>query len=94
MDFTRIKCISETCKDKNITMGGAGGCFGGRISFAKVKCPVCGTCLMVLPLSDKYEYNISATTEEERIEERINKAREQSELELAKTITRIKKTGY
>jgi len=42
----------------------------------------------------KYEYQISATTEKERIEERIKKAKEESELELAKTITRIRETGY
>lgn len=94
MDFTKIYCISEQCKDKQIKMGGAGGSFGGRISYAKVKCPECGTCLMILPMRDEYEYGISATTEEERKEERIKKAKEQSELELAKTITRIKETGY
>lgn len=94
MDFTKIKCISENCKDKNITMGGAGGNFGGRISTARVKCPNCDLVLLIMPMSDKYEYNISATTEEERIEERIKKAKEKSELELAKTITRIKETGY
>jgi hypothetical protein len=94
MDFTNIKCISEKCKNKNTTMGGAGGSFGGRISIAKVRCPECGTCLMIVPMSDKYEYNISATTEEERVAERIEKAKRESELELAKTITRIKETGY
>ena len=94
MDFTKINCISEQCKDKNIKMDGAGGSFGGRISFAKVRCPECGTCLMILPMSKEYEYGITATTEEERKEERIKKAKEQSELELAKTITRIKETGY
>jgi hypothetical protein len=94
MDFTKIICISEKCKDKNITMGGAGGNFGGRISTAKVKCPNCDLVLLIMPMSDKYEYNISATTEDERIEERIKKAKEKSELELAQTITRIKETGY
>lgn len=94
MDFTKIKCITEQCKDKNITMHGAGGSWGGRISIAKVKCPECGTCLMIIPMIEKYEYNISATTEEERIEQRIKRAKEESELELAKTITRIKETGY
>lgn len=93
MDFTKVKCISEKCKDKNIIMLGAGASFGGRISYAKVKCPECGTRLMIIPMSDKYEYHISATTEEERIEQRIQKAREESE-QLAKTITRIKENGY
>ena len=83
MDFTKIKCISEKCKDKNITMNGAGGIFGGRISTAKVRCPNCDLVLLIMPMSDKYEYNISATTAEERIEERIKKAKEKSELELA-----------
>jgi Fe-S-cluster-containing hydrogenase component 2 len=89
MDFTKIKCISQKCKGLNITMGGAGGQAGGRITLAKVRCPECGLTLMICPMSDKYEYNISATTEEERREERIKKAKEASELELAKTITNI-----
>lgn len=94
MDFTNIKCISEQCKDKNIIMGGAGGSFGGRILISKLKCHECGTVLMIIPMNEKYEYNISATTEDERKEERIKKAKLESELELAKTITRIKETGY
>lgn len=94
MDFTNIKCISESCKDKNITMNGAGGSVGGRISIAKVKCPKCEMVLMIVPMSEKYEYSISATTEQERIDDRIQKAKELSELELAKTINRIKETVY
>lgn len=94
MDFTKVECISETCKGKHIIMDGAGGSFGGRIYYANLKCPVCGVKIMIMPLSDKYEYSISATTEEERIENRIKKAREESELELAKTITRIRETGF
>lgn len=94
MDFTKVNCISEKCKGKNVLMQGAGGSFGGRISFAKLKCPNCETSIIILPLKKEFEYNITATTEEERIEKRIEEARKQSELELAKTITRIKKTGY
>lgn len=94
MDFTKIYCISETCKNKQVKMDGAGGSFGGRISYANVQCPVCGLKLMIIPISDKYEYSIYATTEKERIENRIKKAREESELELARTITRIKETGF
>lgn len=94
MNFTKIKCISEQCKDKNVIMGGAGGYFGPRLSIAKVKCHECGTHLMIVPMSDKYEYSVSATTEEERIEKRIEEAKRESELELAKTITRIRETGY
>jgi FlaA1/EpsC-like NDP-sugar epimerase len=84
----------ETCKDKHIIMDGAGGSFGGRLSIAKVKCPECGSVLMIIPLSEKYEYSITATTEEERKQARIEKAKADSELELAKTINRIKETGY
>ena len=94
MDFTNIKCISEGCKDKNITMDGDGGSFGGRIMVSKVRCPNCKLTLMIVPMSDKYEYGITATTEEDRKEERIKKAKEQSELELAKTINRINEKGY
>jgi hypothetical protein len=94
MDFTKITCISEKCKEKNIIMGGAGGSFGGRISIAKVRCPNCDLTLMIVPMAKEYEYGITATTEEERKDERIKKAKEQSELELAKTINRINETGY
>jgi hypothetical protein len=94
MDFTKIECISEQCKDKHIKMGGAGGSMGGRITMVKVRCPKCGVTLMIVPMSEKYEYTISATTAEERIEQRIEKAKQESELELAKTITRIREKGY
>jgi hypothetical protein len=94
MDFTKIECISENCKSKHIVMCGAGGQFGGRLNVAKVKCPECGLTLMIIPMNDKYEYNITCTTEEERIQQRIEKAKANSELELAKTINRIKETGY
>ena len=94
MDFTKIECISETCKGKHIIMSGAGGSFGRRISVAKVKCHECGLTLMIIPMSSEYEYGITATTEDERREERIKKAKADSELELAKTINRIKETGY
>jgi hypothetical protein len=94
MDFTKIECISEACKNRHIKMGGAGGQFGGRICISKVRCPECGLVLMIVPMSEKYEYQISATTEEERIQKRIEEAKAKSELELAKTITRIKETGY
>lgn len=94
MDFTRIYCISERCKNKNIIMNGAGGYFGGRISYYNLKCPECGLKLMIMPLNDKYEYSISATTEEDRTEQRIKKAREESVLKLAEEITRIKNNPY
>ena len=94
MDFTKIECISESCKGKHIVMGGAGGSFGGRICVSKVKCHECGLMLMIVPMDMKYEYGITATTEEERKEARIEKAKADSELELAKTINRIKETGY
>jgi hypothetical protein len=94
MDFTKIECISQQCKGKHIIMGGAGASLGGRITVAQVKCHVCELTLMIVPMNDKYKYSITATTEEERTEERIKKAKEASELELAKTITRIKETEY
>ena len=94
MDFTKVKCISENCKDKNIIMDGAGGQFGGRVCIAKLRCPVCETVLMIIPMSENYQYEIRATTEDERKEERIQKAKEKSELELAKEINRIKEANY
>lgn len=94
MDFTNIKCISEKCKDKNIKMDGAGASFGGRVSYSILKCPECEVKIMIIPINDKYDYTMSATTEEERKEQRIQEVKDKSELELAKTITRIKETGY
>lgn len=94
MDFTKITCISERCKNNNVEMEGAGGQSGGRVTIAKVRCPVCELTLLIIPMSDKYEYQIKATTDEERKEEKIREACRQSELELAKTITRIKERGY
>ena len=71
MDFTNIKCISNQCKDKNITMNGAGASVGGRISFAKVRCPECELTLLLLPMNKELEYEILSTTKEERLEKRI-----------------------
>lgn len=68
MDFTKVECISEQCKGKHIIMDGAGGSFGLRISYANLKCPECGVKIMIMPLNDKYEYSMRATTKEERIE--------------------------
>ena len=94
MDFTKIYCMSETCKNNQVVMNGAGGSFGGRISYANLQCTVCGLKIMIMPISDKYEYSLSATTEEERKDKRIEEARNKSELELARTITRIRETGF
>lgn len=80
MDFTKIECISESCKDKHINMRGAGGSFGGRISIAKVKCPECGLTLMVVPMEDAYRYQVSAMTEKEQ-DEVANKKRRFREIE-------------
>lgn len=75
-------------------MSGAGGCFGGRINTQKLKCLHCDLTLLIVPMEKQYQYSITATTEQERIDERIEAARKESELALAKTITRIKETGY
>ena len=94
MDFTKIECISGDCIGKHIIMEGAGGSFGGRVSMAKVKCPSCGMTLLIIPMNEKFEYEIRAPTKEERVEERVEKARKESDLALAQTITRIRETGY
>ena len=93
MDFTNIKCISNECKGNDIKMNGAGGSFGGRIIISKVRCPNCGLSLMIIPMSKDYKYEITAKTEEEIIDEQIEKAREQSEKELEDKIKRIKRDG-
>ena len=94
MDYRNIKCIAGSCKDNDITMQGAGGQIGGRISIIKVKCPECGLTLMIVPMNEEFEYQISATTEAERKQNRIKQAIIDSELALAKTITEIRKSDY
>ena len=47
-------------------MSGAGAMFGGRIDIVKLKCDNCLITLMIVPMYDKYEYTINATTAEER----------------------------
>jgi hypothetical protein len=89
MDFTNVKCLNSKCIEKDITMEGAGGHFGGRIEFVKLRCPECDSQILIVPIRKEFEYSISATTEEERKEKRIQEAREKSELELAKTINKI-----
>ena len=88
MDFTKIKCLN--CPD--VTMKGAGGQLGGRVSLIKVKCPNCDLCLMIIPMSKEYKYTVTASTEDERKQELIQKAKDKKELELAKEITRIEKS--
>ncbi len=94
MDFTKVRCISETCKDNNIIMDGEGGYFGGRICMARLRCPICDTVIMIIPMSMEYEYGVTATTRAERKEACIKKAKEESQLKLAKEITRIKESDY
>jgi len=93
MDLTNVKCIGNKCKDQNVTMLGAGGQMGGRVSVFKLRCPNCGLCLMIVPMKEEYEYSISATTQEDRIQQRIEKAKIESELQLARTIINIKENG-
>ena len=91
MDFTKaIPCPG--CDNDN--MSGHGGNFGGRIMSVKTKCDECGTVLLIIPMSEKYEYNISATTLEERKQERIDKLIEDNKLKLAEEITAIKESNY
>lgn len=94
MDFTKVLCISEKCKGKNVIMNGAGASFGGRVNYSNLKCPVCETKIMIMPLLEKYEYSITATTKEEREKELIRKATEESQLQLARTIMNIKETAH
>jgi len=65
MDATKkTPCPSCDC-DK---MGGWGGSFGGRINSWKLKCPECDFTILIVPMKPKYEYTISARSEEEIIE--------------------------
>lgn len=93
MDFTNIFCISEQCKGNNTKMQGSGASLGGRVSLVSVCCPVCSTKLLIVPMNDKYEYSVSATTEEDRINERVRKVKEESDLKLAQTIIGIRESA-
>lgn len=90
MNLTNIECFSNTCHGKHVIMGGAGGQVGGRITLGKLRCPECGFTVMIIPMQKQYEYIISAKTEEEIKQERIDKLREEAQLELARRINQIK----
>ena len=62
MDFG-FKMECPVCKSKNV--GGGGGSFGGRVSFANRKCSDCGMTIMIVPMKKGYEYGVSARTPEE-----------------------------
>ena len=94
MDTTHVACMNQKCISKGIIMGGWGCSLGGRVNTFKLKCHECGLVLLIVPLKEELEYELSATTAEERIEKRIEQARKDNELELAKTITRIREKGY
>lgn len=57
MDFTNIKCISEQCKDNNITMIGDGSVTYIREVRAVVKCPECGLKLEIKVLNEPVNEN-------------------------------------
>ena len=65
MDATKkTACPACDCKE----MGGWGGNFGGRINSWKLKCPECDCTILIVPMKEKYEYTVSARSEEEIIE--------------------------
>lgn len=86
--------MSNECHGTGQIMDGAGGSFGGRISHTQLKCPACGLKIMILPINPNYEYSISATTADERREAAIQKAKEQSDLELAQKIEEIRARNH
>jgi hypothetical protein len=92
MDLTFKGTLCPACGTD--TMHGHGASFGGTVEAVKIRCMTCRLTLLIIPMRENLEYNVSATTAEERIENRIAKARKESELALARTITRIKETGF
>lgn len=94
MDFTKITCIAETCKDKHIIMEGAGGYCGPRLITAKVKCPECGLVLLIIPMQQQFEYSITPTTEQERRDKAIQREIEKNELDLARKINELQKQKF
>ncbi len=75
---TTIKTLCPVCKTEE--MRGHGGSFGGRISCWKKKCPECNLVLLIVPMSENYEYSILAETKDE-IEAKFEKRRKIEELE-------------
>lgn len=90
LTFEELKC--PKCRMQ--TMEPNGSNHGGRITSVQQKCTECGFTLLMIPIKKDLEYQIKATTEQERKDERIKKAKEESELELAKRITQIQETEY
>lgn len=86
--FTEMLC--PNCGTQ--TMGGAGGSVGGRITTAKMRCSKCALTLLIIPMDSRYQYELSATTAEERAEQRIARAKESHTLKLAEEITGIRKS--
>lgn len=86
MDFT----IINTCPAcKRPALRGHGGQFGGRVTIVNLKCD-CGATFVLIPTREEYRYEIKATTEAERKEERIEKLKADTALELAKKIAEIR----
>lgn len=86
LTFTELEC--PNCKP--IKMEGHGGRFGGRITSVNMKCPKCDLVLIIVPMRKDLQYSISATTEEERREQLIKKAKEDAEKALYEKIELIK----
>lgn len=92
MDFTKIRCISEQCKDNNVIMGGNGGSFGGRVDLVSLVCPVCKVKLLIVPMRDEFEYSVSAMTKEERREQSQKERVQREQLELLNKILELAKS--
>ena len=68
--FPELKC--PNCAGN---MDGAGGSFGSRITTVKMRCNNCTLSLLIIPMKKDLEYEISATTEQERIKRIEDKVR-------------------
>jgi len=82
MDLRFEELCCPNCGTK--TMGSAGAHFGGRVDSVKMRCSECKLTLLIIPMRKDLEYEISATTVEERMEKEIKKAEVEGFAEIEK----------
>lgn len=87
MNFTYLDRCPACGKQ---SLGGNGGQYGGRITIVNKKCAECDARFILIPVQEKYRYEVKATTEDERKEERIEKLKADNALKLAEEINNIR----
>jgi len=83
MDLRFKELLCPTCQTQ--TMSSAGANFGPRINCVKLRCSTCECTLLIIPMKKDLEYEIKATTAEERMEKEIKKQKRKLLLNWQKT---------